>query len=242
MDLEDELRQAMAEHVTELSAPRSLASEAKRRHHRTVRRRTVMAVGAAGLVVAAGMIPAYQSFRPETVGSNGHEGREHTPRPSASPARTSLSPGRDGRSGAPVPGSTGSHSPGTPAKGPTGSHGALGAIKVVLGYLPAGVSPTKNCSTTKAGARETTTCHWAGSAGWIDVRLVRDKGLNAPDDLGLTPPMPVHDLVNGHKALRASGLPSQVMWIERQNLGVWVGVSPTLSDRLTRVADGVHIT
>jgi hypothetical protein len=241
MDLEDELRQAMAEHVTELSAPRSLAAEAKRRHHRTVRRRTAIAVGAAGLVVAVGMIPAYQSFRPQTVGSNGQDKAGKTPRPSASPAATSLSPNRDGRSGAPVPGSTGSHSP-DHTKSPTGSHGALGTAKVLLGYLPPGISPTKNCTTTKSGSRETTTCHWAGTAGWIDVRLVRDKGLNAPNDLGLTPPMPVRDLVNGHEALRATGLPSQVMWIEHRNLGVWVGVSPTLSDRLTRVADGVHIS
>jgi hypothetical protein len=230
----------MAEHVTELSAPRSLAAEAKRRHHRTVRRRTAIAVGAAGLVVAVGMIPAYQSFRPQTVGANGREGKKQSPRPSASPLTTTLSPGRDGRSGGPVPGSTDSHSPGHTK--PTAPHGAVGAVKVLLGYLPAGISPTKNCSTTNSGSRETTICHWAGSAGWIDVRLVRDSGLNAPDDLGLTPPMSVHDLVNGHEALRATGLPSQVMWIERRNLGVWVGVSPTLSDRLTRVADGVHIT
>src|SRR4051812_8084278 len=93
MDLENELRQAMAEHVTEVSAPRSLAADAKRRHHRTVRRRTALAVGAAGLVVGVAMIPAHQSFRPQTVGADGKGGTKHGVRttvtpPSASPAPT----------------------------------------------------------------------------------------------------------------------------------------------------------
>jgi hypothetical protein len=32
------------------------------------------------------------------------------------------------------------------------------------------------------------------------------------------------------------------MWIEHDGLGVWVGVSPSLSGRLVRVAEGVHAT
>src|SRR3954469_16236923 len=92
MDLENELRQAMAEHVTEVSAPRSLAADAKRRHHRTVRRRGAFTVGAAALVVGVAMVPAYQSFRPQTVGNNGRSGAKHGARTTVTPSPTSSAP------------------------------------------------------------------------------------------------------------------------------------------------------
>jgi hypothetical protein len=243
MDLEDELRQAMAEHVTEVSASRTLAADAKRRHHRTVRRRTAFAVGAAGLVVAVAMIPAYQSFRPQTVGADGPGGRSRSPRPtgSSSPVPT---PSPSGRASSPTTGSTGSHSAGSPAKHPGNTQvPGAGAVKALLGYLPKGINPAKTCTTAHSGSRETTTCRWTGSAGWIDVRLIRDSGLKVPADLGLAPPVAEQADVRGHTALRvgAPAMPA-IMWIERNGLGVWVGVSPSLSDRLTRVAEGVHVT
>jgi hypothetical protein len=244
MDLEDELRQAMAEHVTEVSAPRTLAAEAKRRHHRTVRRRTAFAVGAAGLVVAVAMVPAYQSFRPQTVGADGPGGRSRSPRPTGSPAPPAT-PSPNGRTPSPATGSTGSHSSGIPAKRPESpqSPGAAAVVKVLLGYLPKGIDPAKTCTTDHSGARETTTCRWSGSGGWIDVRLIRASGLSGPADLGLVSPMAEQIKVNGHPALRdgAPGMPV-VTWIERHGLGVWVGVSPSLSDRLTQIAEGVHVT
>jgi hypothetical protein len=115
--------------------------------------------------------------------------------------------------------------------------------KSLLGYLPQGLT-AKPCETGHVGSKETTTCRWTGSGGWVEVRLVRDSGLAAPADLGLAPPMATQSTVHQHPALRAVGpaIPSQVMWIERHGLGVWVGVSPSLSDRLTRVANSVNVT
>jgi hypothetical protein len=242
MDLENELRQAMAEHVTEVSAPRTLASEAKRRHHRTVRRRTAFAVGAAGVVAGVAMIPAYQSFRPQTVGADGPGGSKHgqhaTGTPSAAP-----SPTVDARSSTPKPGSNGEH-PSAKPKHPSSPRGSgLAMAKALLGYLPQGLT-AKPCETDHVGSKETTICRWTGSGGWVEVRLVRDRRLIVPGDLGLAPPMAKQSKVHDHPALRAVGpaIPSQVMWIERHGLGVWVGVSPSLSDRLTRVANGVSVT
>jgi hypothetical protein len=242
MDLENELRQAMAEHVTEVSASRTLAHEARRRHHRTVRRRTAVAMTAAGLVVAVAAIPTYQSFRPQTIGANGPEGRHHgnhvtgTPSPSPSTLTGDRSP-------APTAGPAGSPSAGTPSQRPASPHGHDSVLpKSLLGYLPPGIDPGKTCNTVHTGQRETATCRWTGSAGWIEVRLVHDHKLSGPADMGFAPPMPAHGLVHGHPALRGDSptVPSQIMWIEHRGLGVWVGVSPALSGRLMRIAEGVH--
>jgi hypothetical protein len=240
MDLENELRQAMAEHVTEVSAPRTLASEAKRRHHRTVRRRTAFAVGAAGLVVVGfAMIPAYQSFRPQTVGADGQGGGKHGGQTAGTPPAPPT-PSVEPHTGSPGSGSNGSrHAP--KPKHPSSPRGpGLSAVKALLGYIPSGINPGKTCQSDH-DSKETTTCRWSGSAGWIEVRLVHDRGLKSPGDFGLAPPMARQFQVNGHDAL-LSELPSQVMWIERPGLGVWVGVSPSLSDSLTRVAEGVNVT
>jgi hypothetical protein len=243
MDLENELRQAMAEHVTEMSAPRTLAADAKRRHHRTVRRRTALAVGAAGVVAAVAMIPAYQSFRPQTVGADGPGGQKHRQQTTGtlpvSPAPTTPS-----LSSSPSAGSNGAHSSGTPKRSGGSRGSGSSAVKALLGYLPPGIGPTKTCQTAHTGSKETTTCRWTGSGGWVEVRLVRDSGLKVPSDLGLAPPMsqPIH--LRDHSALRSVGpaITSQVMWIQRHGLGVWVGVSPSLSDSLIRVAEGVSVS
>lgn len=243
MDLENELRQAMAEHVTELSAPRTLAADAKRRHHRTVRRRTAFAVGAAGVVVVGiAMIPAYQSFRPQTVGADSHRGQKHGQRTTAAVSATPT-PRVAGPSGSPGIRSSGPH-PSVKPKHSPGSHELpLSPAKSLLGYLPPGLTATP-CESGHVGAKETTTCRWSGSGGWIEVRLVRDGGLKIPADLGLVPPMAERSEVHNRPALRGGGMavPSQVMWIERHGLGVWVEVSPSLGGRLTRIAEGVNVT
>jgi hypothetical protein len=239
MDLENELRQAMAEHVTELSAPRTLASEAKRRHHRTVRRRTAFAAGAAGVIVAAAMIPTYTSIRSQTVGADGPGGKSKSRQAAGTPSVV-PSPVPTGRTGSPT-GPKGSPSA-TKSKHSAHLQGPdLGLAKSLLGYLPQGLGPGKTCNT----AKDTTTCRWTGDGSWVEVRLIHNKSLKTPYDLGLAPPLAKAVKVNGHSALEGEGGPafgSQVMWIERKGLGVWVGVSPSLRDSLSRVANGVNVS
>jgi hypothetical protein len=241
MDLENELRQAMAEHVTEVSAPLTLAAEAKRRHHRTVRRRTAIAVGAAGLVVVGvAMVPAYQSFRPQTVGADGKGGGGHGGRTTAMPPPVPT-PTPKLRSGSPGSGPKDSHHSPKPKHPSSAQLPGLGTVTSLLGYLPTGISQDRTCHTDHAGSRQTTSCQWSGSGGWVEVRLVRDSGLKTPSDLGLAAPVVKKTQIHGHPAL-LSELPSQVVWIERPGLGVWVGVSPSLSDSIARVAEGVNVT
>lgn len=246
MDLENELRQAMAEHVTGVSAPRTLADEAKRRHHRTVRRRTTVAAAAAGVVVAVAMVPTYQAIRPQPVGAPGPGGRPGGGAKAG--AATTAQPSTPSAVGPAATSKTTagtSHPAAPPSRHSPGTHSAVSGIaRSLLGYVPAGIRPDGKCDTEEAGHRRTTVCRWTGSAGWVEVRLVRDGGLAGPADMGLAPPMPKHVQVNGHTALQGDGptMVSQIMWIEHSGLGVWVGVSPGLGGSLLRVADGVHIS
>jgi hypothetical protein len=245
MDLENELRQAMAEQVTGMSAPRTLAHDAKRRHQRTVRRRATVAVAAAGIVVAVAMVPTYQAIRPQPVGAPGPGGRQSGGGPRAGTDTTTrpATPGGGSRSAAPKPTGEPTHAAVPPSRHPAGTHSAVaGVARSLLGYLPAGIRPDGKCDTQDAGHRKTTLCRWTGPAGWIEVRLVHDGTLVSPADMGLAPAVPKYTVVHGHTALRGDGPAtlSQIMWIERSGLGVWVGVSPGLSGSLADVADGVH--
>ncbi len=245
MDLENELRQAMAEHVAGVSAPRTLAHEARRRHQRTVRRRTAIVVAAAGVVVAVAMVPTYQAIRPQPVGAPGPEGRQSGGGPRGGATATAQPSIPSGARPAATPKAAGGTSRTAPAPSrhpAAGTHGTIsGVTRSLLGYLPPGIRPDGTCDTQNAGARRTTVCRWTGSAGWVEVRLMHDSALTSPADMGLTPPMPKHTQVHGHTALRGDGpaTPS-IMWIEHAGLGVWVGVSPGLGDSLLRVAEGVH--
>jgi hypothetical protein len=243
MDLENELRQAMAEHVTEMSAPRTLAADAKRRHHRTVRRRAAFAVGAAGVVAAVAMIPAYQSIHPQTVGADGSGGQKHRQQP-AGTLPVSPAPTTPPLSSSPSAGSNGAHSSGRSKRSASPQGSGSAAVRALLGYLPPGIAPAKTCQTAHTGAKETTTCRWTGSGGWVEVRLVRDSGLKVPSDLGLAPPMSKQVRLHDHSALRSAGpaITSQVMWIQRHGLGIWVGVSPSLNNSLIRVAESVSVS
>lgn len=243
MDLENELRQAMAEQVTGMSAPRTLAHDARRRHQRTVRRRATVAVAAAGIVVAVAMVPTYQAIRPQPVGAPGPGGRQSGGGPRAGADATAQPAAPAGRSPSPTPKATGdtTHTAVPPARHPGGAHSAVAGIaRSLLGYLPPGIHPDGKCGTQDSGHRKTTVCRWTGPAGWIEVRLVHDGTLVSPADMGLAPAVPKHTDVNGHTALRGDVPLSQIMWIERTGLGVWVGVSPGLGGSLARVAADVH--
>ena len=240
MDVENELRQAMAEHVSDVSASASLARDVRRGHRRTVRFRALgVAVAAAAVAFAAGM-PAYQAFRPEPVGASGVApggGRPGGPAlsargpvwPTATPSANSLT------QIAPRP-STVQTSP------DRGSGGAGQVVRRLLTYLPAGLRQSGSCETARGGGRETTYCRWSGSSGLVELRLIRGSGFGSPSDLGFPPAVPVDVRVHGRPAIRGAGdAGSQVSWIERPGLGVWIGVSPALNDQLMRIAEGVRV-
>ena len=242
MDLENELREAMAEHVADVSAPDSLAAAARRGHHRTVRVRALTVTAVAAAVVAVAAMPAYQAFRPEPVGapdrapSGTPAGSKapSAPRPVEAPATPSAPPRI-----APPAGRSGTLRP--PAA--PGSHGHRG-VTSLLTYLPTGLRQIVPCVTTKAPDRQTTSCRWTGTSGLVEVRLVRGASLAGPSDLGSVPPISSPTRVHHRPAIRGEwpNVGSQVSWIERPGLGVWVGVGQTLNDQLMRVAEGVRVT
>lgn len=69
MDLESELRKAMAEQVAGATASPSLVADVKRRHRRRRARVHAAAGVAAASVAALALVPTYQSFRATPAGS-----------------------------------------------------------------------------------------------------------------------------------------------------------------------------
>lgn len=236
MDLENELRQAMADDVEDVSAPRSLASDVRRRHRRRVRRRGVAVGAAAGIVAVVAAVPTFQAIHPREVGAHSPD-PHHTGPGTASTRQLPASP--PDRS--PKPSDT-PETPHHPARPPATSHTSAHSTppRSWLSYLPTGIRPDASCHTQHATAKSTTTCRWTGPAGWIELRLVHADGLTGPSDLGFTPPMPTSSRVHGHPALR-SAIPATVMWAERKGVGVWIGVAPSLSSTLLHIAEGAHI-
>ena len=243
MDLENELRQAMAEHVADVSAPESLAAEARRGHHRTVRVRvlTVSAVAAAVLAIAA--MPTYHAFRPEPVGAPGHAPSgtpaggvaPSVPRPVEAPA----TPSAPAQATAPAARQGTAHPPAA-----SSSHGGGRGGHSLLTYLPSGLRQLGSCSTTKATDRQVTSCRWSGSGALIEVKLIRGPSFAGPSDIGYLPPISIPARVHDQPAIRGEwhDVGSQVSWVERPGLGVWVGVDRTLNDQLMRIAEGVRVT
>ena len=239
MDLENELRHAMAEHVADVSASESLAAAARSGHHRTVRVRALTVTTVAATVVAIAAMPAYQAFRPEPVGAPGRAPSAppagglapSAPRPVEAPATPSASP----RSTPPVarPGTV--HPPTAPS-----SHGRGPSL---LTYLPSGLRRPVPCATTKAADRQVTSCRWTGSGGLIEIKLIRGPFAD-PSDIGSFPPMSMPARVHDRPAIRGEwpDMGSQVAWVERPGLGVWVGVGRSLNDQLMRIAEGVRVT
>jgi hypothetical protein len=245
MDLENELRQAMAAHVADVSAPESLAVEARRGHHKTVRVRALTITAVAAVVVAIAAMPAYQAFRPETVGAPGRAPSgtpagglaPSAPRPveapatPSAPARASTPAGRPG---------TIIHPPAAPSS--PGGGGRIG--QSLLTYLPSGLRRLDPCATTKAADRQVTSCRWTGSGGLIEIKLIRGPSFADPSDIGYFPPMSMPARVHDRPAIRGewADMGSQVAWVERSGLGVWVGVDRALNGQLMRIAEGVRVT
>jgi hypothetical protein len=250
MDLEKELRQAMAEHVAEAAAPSSLVTDVRRRHRRRVTRiRTTIGVAAAA-VAAIAALPAAEFFDIGAAAPVGAPTTTIAPRPATSPpgSHAPLAPGSlDPRlaSKAPRAGSTGKPSA-TPPHSSVGSPGGItGPVDDWLTYLPSGLQPAGPCLDERSATRRTTTCRWTGTGGTLEVQVVRGSGLTSLEDFSAIPPMPRYTSVHGRRAITgermlAGGAGGQVMWIERPGTGMFVSVSTPLRSQLMRIAEGVN--
>lgn len=252
MDLESELRKAMAEQVAGTSAAPSLVREVRRRHRRRKARIHAVAGVAAASVAALALVPTYQSFRATPAGSS------ETSRPtnSVSATRQPERPPVPGPSRSPSTmggaGTGASHKPEVQPSRPGGSPhlpgigGALDELPRWITYLPDGLTATGPCTVTGSGTgaakRKTTTCKWRGGAGWVEIALVKGSGLAGPQDLMTTPGIPGRTTVRGMPALIGDrpGAGRQISWLARPGVGVTVSGGGSATDQLMRIAEGVR--
>ncbi|GAA2119229.1 hypothetical protein [Actinomadura alba] len=250
MDLENELKQAMAEHVAEASAPTSLVADVHRRHRRRARRvRTTIGVAAVA-VVTVSALPAAQFFDIGTAEPVGAPTTTTGPRASSMPPGSPVplapvSPDPRTGSGTPRAGETAKPPVTRPSRG-GGGPGVVSPIVDWLTYLPSGLRPAGSCGDERDGSRRTTICRWTGTAGTVEVRLVRDSGPTEIEDLFAVPSVPRPAEVRGRRALvvermLTGGAGSLVLWMERPGAGVSVSVSPGLRTQLMRIAEGARI-
>jgi hypothetical protein len=242
MDVEHELRKAMAEHVADVTAPASLARDVRRGNRRVVRFRVLAVAAAAAAVAFAAGVPVYQAVRPEPVGATGSatgggqpggpavssQGPVQLPAKPTAGTRTLIAPG---------PG-VASSSQGR------GSGGSGQAIHRFLTYVPAGIRQTGQCAKSRSADRDITYCRWSGPGGLVELKLIRGHGLAGPADVGFPPTVPIDARVHDQPAIRGawSEAGSQISWVERPDIGVWIGVSPNLNGRLMRIAEGVRLS
>ncbi|QXJ23649.1 hypothetical protein AGRA3207_004834 [Actinomadura graeca] len=247
MDLESELRKAMAEQVAGAAAPPSLAADVRRRHRRRVARiRTTM--GAAGAsVVAIALVPAYQTFRaapagaPENAAPSNSVSMYRQPEPPPAP-EVPVSPPA-GRPGAGRShGAAGGTPPGAPGGHPS-KPGVPGLPKPPgwVTYLPGGLTAHAPCAMKGGAERRTTVCEWRGTGGWVEITLVRGTGFG----LGDLPPVrgvPGRASVRGTPAIIGDGPGSgrQIAWLARPGVGAVVRAGGGAEDRLMRIAEGVR--
>ncbi|TDD85381.1 hypothetical protein E1293_11385 [Actinomadura darangshiensis] len=247
MDLESELRKAMAEQVAEASASPSLVDDVKHRHRRRKARVHAAAGVAAASVAALALVPTYQSFRATPAGNS------ETSRPTSSvsafrlPERPSApgspeSPSSQGKPGAEAPSKPGAHPSGggREPRNP-GLGGAVGKLPGWITYLPEGLASTGPCATTGDAQRKTVTCGWRGKSGWVEIALVKGGGLS-PKDLLKTPGIPGRTSVRGTPALIGDRPDSgrQISWLARPGVGVTVTAAGDAKNRLMRIAEGVR--
>ncbi|NDU75647.1 hypothetical protein GWI34_23915 [Actinomadura sp. DSM 109109] len=249
MDLESELRKAMAEQVAGATASPSLVTDVKRRHRRRRARIHAAAGVAAASVAALALVPTYQSMRAapagdtETTRPGGTVTALRVPeRPPASGLPASPSPKGTPEAGAPrKPEGRGSPGGGQAPSRP-GVGGPAGALPDWITYLPDGLAAAGPCRESGDGGRQTTTCAWRGSGGWVEVALLRGGGLTGPQDLTHAPGVPGRASVHGMPALIGDrpGSGRQISWLARPGVGVTVTASGPAEDRLMRIAEGVR--
>ncbi|GAA4378272.1 hypothetical protein GCM10023088_38990 [Actinomadura verrucosospora] len=249
MDLESELRKAMAEQVAGATASQSLVTDVKRRHRRRKARLHAAAGVAAASVAALALVPTYQSFRATPAGDTETTRPSDTVSPLRLPERPPVSglPGSPSPKGSPEAGA--SHRPeprGSSGDGRTpatpGPDGVTGVLPEWITYLPDGLAAVGPCEVTGDADRRTTTCAWRGEGGWVEVALVKGGGLTGPKDLMRVPGIPGRTSVHGMPALTGDRPDSsrQISWLARRGVGVTVTASGSAKDRLMRIAEGVR--
>jgi hypothetical protein len=246
MDLERELRLAMAERVDGASAPEALATAVRHRHHRrVVRRRVAIATIAAGVAVAV-VAPGYQAVRSSPAGVNrtlpAHRQVGPSPvgvRPPV-PRVTQTEPAPGGAVGAPTPAPT-EVPPGGHQTQPSG-HSGLPTNLLWVTYLPPGLKSVGPCLLKPTGVRQNTTCRWVGGADWFTVDVIRAPAPARVEELGPPSVAARYTTVHGHQALSTASPDGggRVVWIERPGVGVIVVVSRSLNDQLARIAGGIR--
>ncbi|GGV10579.1 hypothetical protein GCM10010182_33330 [Actinomadura cremea] len=252
MDVEDELRRAMAERVAGTRAPRSLAADVRRRHRRRrARVRTAAAVAGAS-VVALALVPTYRSIQPAPAGApettatgsggSGPGAPERVPAPAA-PGASESAKGRtspDPRTARPSAGGPDEPDPVRPRVEPS--------FPAWLTFLPDGLAAARPCAVERDTAgtartvRTTTTCEWRGDPGWVRVRLVEGTGIGGPEDLAPAVGVPSRTSVRGIPALAgaAPGDGRQISWLPRPGVGATVQAGGAVTADLMRVAEGIR--
>jgi hypothetical protein len=245
-DVERELRHAMVDHVSELTASRSLAHDVLRRHRRHVIRSRVL-VAASVVAFAAGMVPVYDviTYGGPGGGQSPGTGVAGTARPLSPPPSgraPSSAPTEQPRS-RPTPTSTGSASGGADSTAPERS-GTGGR----LGYLPAGFRPAGECAKRELAGRTTTRCRWEAGSGldrrWIELRVIDAPGVSRAADLRV--PLLGTEQTRVKEAPALVGLRPdggrQVVWVPRRGLGASIaGSAGTSADELMKIANGARL-
>ncbi|MGP4024613.1 hypothetical protein [Actinomadura sp. 3N407] len=250
MDLESELRRAMAEQVAEATASPSLVVDVKRRHRRRKARMHAAAGVAAASVAALALVPTYQSFRATPAGNSEtsrptggvseHRQPERPPAPGLSESPSAKEKPGAGTSRAPEAHPSAGGSPVNPEK--PGIGGAVDDLPRWIAYVPGGLTATGPCAVSDGPKRETTTCEWRGSAGWLEIAVVKASGLADPRDLMKTPGIPGRTTVRGLPALTGDrpGSGRQISWLARPGVGVTVSGGGSVEKQLMRIAEGVR--
>ncbi|WP_067466591.1 hypothetical protein [Actinomadura macra] len=248
MDLESELRKAMAEQVAEAAASPSLAADVRRRHRRRVTRiRTTMGVAAAS-VVAVALVPTYQSFRaapagaPETAAPSSGVSMYRQPERPPAPGVPASSPAAGKPGAGEVPGKAGA----PPTGGPGGRPAEPGLPDLPkpprwVTYLPGDLAAHTPCAVTGGAKRRTTVCTWRGGAGWVEITIVRGTGFGL-EDLAPVHGVPGHASVRGTPAITGNGPGSgrQISWLARPGVGAVVQAGGGAENHLMRIAEGVR--
>jgi hypothetical protein len=235
MDLESELRAAMASHVSGVEAPSSLAVSVRQRHRRRVARiRVGVAAAAVGVGVAA-LWPAYHGISATPAGSSQ---RVATPSPSVSLSAASRVPGAPAPSSVPrstAPSPTHGGSSPRPTRPSAVVSSSLGVSWV--SYLPSWLSSSGPCGKTRFAGLPSTKCRWTGGTDWLMVQVVKAPTLVRAEQLGVPSLTLSYVTVHAQRAISTDG---RLAWIERPGVGVVITSSSSLNAQLPKVADGIH--